>query len=56
MSAHAKGALRKSVIKLTKQPRGASEAERKKHQNDLLDDGLRETFPASDPVSVMRVE
>ena len=26
------------------------------HQSDLLDDGLMETFPASDPVSVVRVQ
>ena len=46
----------RKVLKSTKQPPGQSEAERKKHQNDLLDDGLRETFPASDPVSVIRVD
>ena len=26
------------------------------HQSDLLDEGLMETFPASDPVSVVRVQ
>jgi len=26
------------------------------HQNELLEEGLEETFPASDPVSVVRVE
>ncbi len=30
--------------------------ERAEHQNALLDEGLKETFPASDPVSVVRVE
>ena len=25
---------------------------KKKHQEDLLDEGVEETFPASDPVSV----
>jgi len=25
------------------------------HQDDLLDEGVEETFPASDPVSVKRV-
>lgn len=25
------------------------------HQEDLLDEGLKETFPASDPVSVKRI-
>jgi hypothetical protein len=28
------------------------QAENKKHQDDLLDEGVEETFPASDPVSV----
>jgi hypothetical protein len=28
-------------------------AERKRRQDDLLDEALEETFPASDPVSVM---
>jgi hypothetical protein len=27
----------------------------KRHQEELLDEGLRETFPASDPVSVSKV-
>ena len=26
------------------------------HQSDLLDEGLKETFPASDPVSVVRIQ
>ncbi|RYZ89146.1 MAG: hypothetical protein EOP06_09750 [Proteobacteria bacterium] len=26
--------------------------ERRKHENDMLDEGLNETFPASDPVAV----
>ena len=26
------------------------------HQDDLLDEGIEETFPASDPVSVSRVD
>jgi hypothetical protein len=33
-----------------------SESERKERQSDLLDDALLETFPASDPVSVVEVE
>ena len=33
-----------------------SSAERKQRQSDLLDEGLKETFPASDPVSVALVE
>ena len=28
------------------------QTENKKHQEDLLDEGVEETFPASDPVSV----
>lgn len=28
------------------------QSENKKHQEDLLDEGVEETFPASDPVSV----
>jgi hypothetical protein len=27
----------------------------KDHQEDLLDEGVEETFPASDPVSVKRI-
>jgi hypothetical protein len=27
----------------------------KEHQDDLLDEGVEETFPASDPVSVKRI-
>ena len=27
----------------------------KEHQEDLLDEGVEETFPASDPVSVKRI-
>ncbi|MBB5746739.1 hypothetical protein [Brevundimonas variabilis] len=36
-------------------PDGASVKEKgEDHQEDLLDQGLEETFPASDPVSVKR--
>ena len=28
------------------------QTEKKKHQEELLDEGVEETFPASDPVSV----
>jgi hypothetical protein len=31
---------------------GGSGGSRKRHLDDLLDDGLKQTFPASDPVSV----
>jgi hypothetical protein len=34
----------------------ASAAARKRHQDALLDEALLETFPASDPVSVVHVE
>ena len=30
-------------------------AQRSKRQNDLLDEALKETFPASDPVSVFQI-
>ncbi len=34
-------------------PKGkASSDNKKKHQDELLDEGVEETFPASDPVSV----
>lgn len=29
--------------------------ERESHQDELLDEGVEETFPASDPVSVKRI-
>ena len=29
--------------------------ERHEHQDELLDEGVEETFPASDPVSVKRI-
>ena len=33
----------------------AAEAGRAQRQSELLDEGLKETFPASDPVSVVRI-
>jgi hypothetical protein len=33
-----------------------SGAERARRQSQLLDEGLEETFPASDPVSIVRVD
>ncbi len=38
-------------------PRAETHAQspRESHQEALLDEGLRETFPASDPVSVAKV-
>lgn len=41
---------------MTQSLAAASAAARKRHQDDLLDEALLETFPASDPVSVVRVE
>ncbi len=32
--------------------RDDKQTENKKHQEELLDEGVEETFPASDPVSV----
>ncbi len=29
--------------------------DKEEHQEDLLDEGVEETFPASDPVSVKRI-
>jgi hypothetical protein len=34
----------------------ARRRDRAKRQNDLLDEGLKETFPASDPVSIIVIE
>jgi dihydropteroate synthase len=36
----------------TKQDDEKQTENKKKHQEDLLDEGVEETFPASDPVSV----
>lgn len=36
-------------------PQGDSQQARKEHQEDLLDEAVEETFPASDPVSVKRI-
>lgn len=38
------------------QDRPGLDADRRRRQNELLDEGLIETFPASDPVSVARVK
>ena len=37
------------------QSRSAGQAERHSRQSTLLDQALLETFPASDPVSVMQI-
>jgi len=39
-------------------PGGSRESreDRARRQNELLDEGLDETFPASDPVSVVRLK
>lgn len=36
-------------------PEDSHKAHPKEHQEDLLDEGVEETFPASDPVSVKRI-
>lgn len=36
-------------------PPTPSETARARHQSDMLDEALKETFPASDPVSVIRI-
>jgi hypothetical protein len=56
MPAKRKAARQNSAAKSRKQAKTRSEADRKAHQNDLLDEALRETFPASDPVSVVEVK
>lgn len=38
-----------------KGPTDLPEGARKRHQEELLDEGVEETFPASDPVSVKRI-
>jgi hypothetical protein len=35
--------------------RQAKDLEKEIHQEELLDEGVEETFPASDPVSVKRI-
>ena len=37
------------------QPEQSVESHPRKHQEDLIDEGVEETFPASDPVSVKRI-
>jgi hypothetical protein len=37
------------------QPQSPAQAELRRRQDALLDDALRETFPASDPISVMQL-
>jgi hypothetical protein len=55
MPAKPKSAPKASARKSRKRPRALSEADRTR-QNALLDEGLQETFPASDPVSVVRLK
>ena len=55
MIAKASRNSRKEAATTPKRASAARDAERAKRQNDLLDEGLRETFPASDPVSVVRL-
>lgn len=51
-----KSARRKKGGKDPQAPvRSGAERNRAQRQSDLLDDALRETFPASDPVSVFRL-
>ena len=51
-----KSAKRKKGNKGSQAPgRSGPERNRAQRQSDLLDDALRETFPASDPVSVFRL-
>ena len=50
-----KPAQRKSAAKAKRRERASPDAERKQRQSDLLDEALLETFPASDSVSIGRV-
>lgn len=56
MSANSGTGPRKDEAAPARRTDASSDAERKERQSDLLDEGLQETFPASDPVSVARVE
>ena len=47
--------LPRAPVPATYRARELAMAERKRRQEELLDAALEETFPASDPVSVMRV-
>ena len=47
---------RESAAGSKRRERASPDAERKRRQSDLLDEALLETFPASDPVSVVRVK
>jgi hypothetical protein len=52
--ARVKGGVRgddDKAVETLKRPLDDDEA----HQEDLLDEGVEETFPASDPVSVKRI-
>jgi hypothetical protein len=56
MPAKPKPDQKPSARKSGTRARTQSEADRKKKQNALLDEGLQETFPASDPVSVVQIK
>ena len=56
MPAKPKPVRQASTAKSAKGALTRPETDRKKRQDALLDDGLRETFPASDPVSIVEVK
>lgn len=39
----------------TREPTRTADQTTQEHQDDLLDEGIEESFPASDPVSVKRI-
>jgi hypothetical protein len=54
-SVRAQGALRSDEPKIIDPLVADDDDERESHQEDLLDEGIEESFPASDPVSVKRI-
>lgn len=39
----------------TREPKRTADQSKEEHQEDLLDEGIEESFPASDPVSVKHI-
>jgi hypothetical protein len=52
---HVKGGVRGDDDRAADRVTGRNRGNRKAHQEELLDEGVEETFPASDPVSVKRI-
>ena len=43
------------TVRTKREPRRTADQSKKEHQDDLLDEGIEESFPASDPVSVKHI-